>query len=298
MNVSSLAFSPAQTMGHACQIAAVLANLPVHSLVSECGLWEACLWVAPVKSLLCGLEESSTTDVADLVARVHTADAQTVRCAPGASPDFAMSRRHRCTCGTQLRPDTAAATQATVVGCARARKCWHIPLRCGARLCRRRWSSTYSVHGGKHIVDEYVSQAPVFFTSATQAFDVEYLEQFHKRVMRMHATFCGEADVQNCCRKALSKAYTLWQLCQALAEIRAAQPATPGAEPLEVDLSLPVEEQLNKYWPAYCNHWHQKWCAQLPQQMRMIATPNRLAELTQNILIMLILLIIGPGLYG
>ena len=52
---------------------------------------------------------------------------------------------------------------------------------------------------------------------------MEYLQQFHKRVFRMHASYAGEADLQECDRRILSGAYSFWQLGLALQEMRDAQ---------------------------------------------------------------------------
>eukprot|EP00973_Karenia_brevis_P023021 3171217-Karenia_brevis.AAC.1 len=124
---------------------------------------------------------------------------------PCATPTVAMSKHVSCTCGKPLAPDVAAAATAVIQTLAGQATCLHVPLRCQDKACRRRYYYNYAVHDSTHTVDLPDSMQQLFFISAVQAFQ---------------ATFTGEADVQGCSRKLLSRAYTLWQLSNALQEMK------------------------------------------------------------------------------
>ena len=72
------------------------------------------------------------------------------------------------------------------------------PLRCRRKICpsygKVVWHN-YRVEAGKHIFIGNPPQLKCFTLTSSFSFSVEWLEQFHRRLVRQHASFISESDV-------------------------------------------------------------------------------------------------------
>ena len=73
-----------------------------------------------------------------------------------------------------------------------------IPVRCRNRICQRcsvlMWHN-YSVESGKHIFTGWPHELRCFMLTSSCGFSFAWLQQFHARLVRQHASFIGKSAV-------------------------------------------------------------------------------------------------------
>ena len=101
-------------------------------------------------------------------------------------------------CGGRLAECRSSAAAAIVVDLSGLVQKQHIPLRCRRSSCPDfgvlLWYN-YTVRSGCHHFAGELPELNCFMLSATFGFSVPWLQQFHVRMVRQHASFTSEADV-------------------------------------------------------------------------------------------------------
>lgn len=106
--------------------------------------------------------------------------------------------QHCCGCKTRLAECRSSAAAAVIIDLPGIIEKQHIPLRCRRASCSQFgvlvWYN-YRVRQGQHVFHGELLRLQCFMLSATFGFSISWLQQFHVRLVRQHASFTSEADV-------------------------------------------------------------------------------------------------------
>ena len=283
-------FAPLHSLCDVVRVVSAMEDLDIEGLVAVEGIGAACRRAAPLVQEACGLHTVHVGDVADVISRVVKALRLSSINSTTRSLQIVATPSTHCHCGAELGFILRMAVQARVQGLKCARTVLHVPKRCNNRSGRAdscgsyHWCN-YQALEGRHYLRGDVSQAPIFFANARQAFDLDYLQMLRIRVCRLHTTFLGEADVLSLqskmygaapppcrMRRLLQQVYFFWNAARSAQEMFIHE--FPSADPAEAclrfpfDLSANPEDQLALFWGAYNAHWHRRWCTDLAQHHR------------------------------
>ena len=146
----------------------------------------------------------------------------------------------------------------------------HIPVRCRRQACNLRdvfvWHN-YKVQAGKHLFCGDIKHLKCFMVSSTFGCTVDWLLQFHLRLLREHVSFVGEAFVADTFGRAvgcpaslarlrlnISDCWSKWRV--AIRLCRTKDDCCDGVSPDQLDLKLPVEACAGQFWDKAQDHFH------------------------------------------
>ncbi|CAK9082039.1 Uncharacterized protein SCF082_LOCUS39015 [Durusdinium trenchii] len=166
-------------------------------------------------------------------------------------------------CDSHLAKIASAKAVATIVHTGGLVRKDHIPCRCRNKNCDMYGSliwRNYFVDAGRHFFLGHPQDLKCFMVSSSFGFSIEWLEDFHSRVVRQHASFISESDViqQRAVRhgqtawlpvarlrKMISEAWFKWRLL-----VRGYAYNIPGAAQNPIDIHQGVEDLLKPVLPA------------------------------------------------
>ncbi|CAK9081792.1 Uncharacterized protein SCF082_LOCUS38904 [Durusdinium trenchii] len=166
-------------------------------------------------------------------------------------------------CDSHLAKIASAKAVATIVHTGGLVRKDHIPCRCRNKNCDMYGSliwRNYFVDAGRHFFLGHPQDLKCFMVSSSFGFSIEWLEDFHSRVVRQHASFISESDViqQRAVRhgqtawlpvarlrKMISEAWFKWRLL-----VRGYAYNIPGVAQNPIDIHQGVEDLLKPVLPA------------------------------------------------
>ena len=166
-------------------------------------------------------------------------------------------------CDSHLAKIASAKAVATIVHTGGLVRKDHIPCRCRNKNCDMYGSliwHNYFVDAGRHFFLGHPQDLKCFMVSSSFGFSIEWLEDFHSRVVRQHASFISESDViqQRAVRhgqtawlpvarlrKMISEAWFKWRLL-----VRGYAYNIPGVAQNPIDIHQGVEDLLKPVLPA------------------------------------------------
>ena len=173
-------------------------------------------------------------------------------------------QQHCSECNAVLSRCDSLKTQAVILHTAGPISKHHIPVRCRNRTCQRcsvlMWHN-YSVESGKHIFTGCTHELRCFMLTSSFGFSIAWLQQFHARLVRQHASFIGESDVvrehARACgqehllpnarlRLLISEGWFKWRLLLRTYGCRQPVAASPS-----IDLRKDIDELLEPFMPAF-----------------------------------------------
>ena len=173
-------------------------------------------------------------------------------------------QQHCSECNAVLSRCDSLKTQAVILHTAGPISKHHIPVRCRNRTCQRcsvlMWHN-YSVESGKHIFTGCPHELRCFMLTSSFGFSIAWLQQFHARLVRQHASFIGESDVvrehARACgqehllptarlRLLISEGWFKWRLLLRTYGCRQPVAASPS-----IDLRKDIDELLEPFMPAF-----------------------------------------------
>ena len=173
-------------------------------------------------------------------------------------------QQHCSECNAVLSRCDSLKTQAVILHTAGPISKHHIPVRCRNRTCQRcsvlMWHN-YSVESGKHIFTGCPHELRCFMLTSSFGFSIAWLQQFHARLVRQHASFVGESDVvrehARACgqehllptarlRLLISEGWFKWRLLLRTYGCRQPVAASPS-----LDLRKDIDELLEPFMPAF-----------------------------------------------
>lgn len=105
---------------------------------------------------------------------------------------------HCCACKSVLSRCDSLQTKAVILHTTGPVPKQHIPVRCRNRACQRcsvlLWHN-YRVESGKHIFTGSPDELRCLMLTSSFGFSIAWLQQFHSRLVRQHASFISESDV-------------------------------------------------------------------------------------------------------
>ena len=175
-------------------------------------------------------------------------------------------------CGGALHARRSKHKQAKILHTSGMLSKRHVPLRCQSKVCTLKDSyvwHNYISRQGKHFFTGDVTKLRCLMVSSTFGCTMDWLNQFHLRLLREHATFVGEAFVARAfdqvigCSEAplarlrlnIADVWFKWRILVRLHRMRG------DAGPRSLDLKKSVEQCAEQFWPDAHRHFHESTAA-------------------------------------